>query len=85
MWFTHVAGLIVLLMFMLGMWTRVTSIFAFLFVVSYANRTVGTNFGLDQINAFLCLYLAVGDSGSAFSIDAMTSIVSDSVAARSDG
>lgn len=55
---------------MIGLFTRVTSILAFLFVVSYANRATGALFGLDQINAFVTLYLAVSHCGARFSIDA---------------
>ena len=42
---------------------------AFLFVVSYANRATGALFGLDQINAFLTLYLAISHCGSVYSVD----------------
>ncbi len=66
---THAVALVVFALFTLGLWTRVTSILAYLFVVSYANRATGSLFGLDQINAFLTLYLAVGDSGGTFSLD----------------
>lgn len=65
----HVLGLAVIAMFTLGIWTRVTSVLAALLVISYANRGMGALFGLDQINAFLCLYLAIGNCGGAFSID----------------
>lgn len=70
LWCSHFAGLAVLLMFMLGWLTRITAVLSFLLVVSYANRATGAQFGLDQINAFLCLYLAVSDCGRAYSIDA---------------
>lgn len=65
----HILALVVLSMFFLGVFTRYTSILAFLITVSYANRATGALFGLDQINAFLALYLAVGASGDAFSVD----------------
>ncbi|MFK7769111.1 MAG: HTTM domain-containing protein [Mariniblastus sp.] len=65
----HVVGLVVIAMFALGWWTRWTSILTAMSVISYANRATGALFGLDQINAFLCLYLAVGNSGGAFSLD----------------
>ena len=68
-WGSHVLALVVFAAFMLGAWTRITSLLSFLFVVSYANRATGALFGLDQINAFLTLYLAVGNCGSRFSID----------------
>jgi hypothetical protein len=57
-------------MFTLGLWTRWTSWCAFLITVSYAHRAVGALFGLDQINGFLALYLAIGPSGAMYSWDA---------------
>ena len=65
----HLVGLVVVVLFTLGLWTRWTSILTALLVISYANRATGALFGLDQINAFLCMYLAIGNSGAAFSID----------------
>lgn len=69
MWSSHIAALIVLALFTVGFWTRATSIAAFLIVVSYANRATGALFGLDQINAFLTLYLAISNCGAKYSID----------------
>lgn len=66
----HIIGLIVIAAFTLGVWTRWMAIAASLLTISYANRGTGALFGLDQINVFLCLYLAIGNSGGAFSIDA---------------
>jgi hypothetical protein len=66
----HVLGLIVIAMFAAGIWSRWTSVLTALLVISYANRGTGALFGLDQINTFLCLYLAVGNCGGAFSVDA---------------
>ena len=69
MYGTHCVALVVFLLFTVGLWTRVTSILAALFVISYANRATGALFGMDQICAFVTLYLAVGNSGQAFSLD----------------
>ncbi len=68
-WGSHILALIVFAMFTLGALTRFTSVLAYALVVSYANRASGTLFGLDQINAFLTLYLAIGNCGAYFSID----------------
>lgn len=65
----HVVGLIVIAMFTIGFRTRWTGILTALLVISYANRGMGSLFGLDQINGFLCLYLAIGNAGSSFSWD----------------
>lgn len=69
MWASHVLCLIVLATFAIGLWTRWTGILAFLIVVSYANRAGGALFGLDQVNGFLTLYLAISPCGSRFSVD----------------
>ncbi|MGI9515528.1 MAG: HTTM domain-containing protein [Pirellulaceae bacterium] len=70
MWGSHIVALIVLAAFTIGLWTRVTSILAFLIVVSYCNRAGGALFGLDQINGFLALYLAIAPCGLMYSVDA---------------
>jgi len=69
LWIAHVIALVVLFMFAVGLFTRVTSVLAVLITISYANRAAGTLFGLDQINGLLVLYLAVGPSGAAYSLD----------------
>jgi hypothetical protein len=68
-WAVHWVGLAIVAMLTLGIWTRATSVLTALLVISYANRATGALFGLDQILGFLCLYLAVGNCGGAFSID----------------
>ena len=67
----HIFGLIVVLMFTLGFLTRYTAVLTALLVISYANRGTGALFGLDQINAFLCMYLAIGNSGALLSLDSI--------------
>lgn len=56
-------------LFSLGVLTRITSVLAFMITVSYSNRVPVANFGLDQILAILCLYLAIGPSGAVLSVD----------------
>ena len=70
LWGSHIAALAILFALMIGLCTRVTSILAFLIVVSYCNRATGALFGLDQINGFLALYLAVAPCGMMYSVDA---------------
>ncbi|MDB5386435.1 MAG: hypothetical protein JWM11_2081 [Planctomycetaceae bacterium] len=69
LWSTHIVALVVCLMFTLGIWTRLTSILTCLITLSYAHRAPDAMFGLDQINGFLSLYLAIGPSGAAYSLD----------------
>jgi uncharacterized membrane protein YphA (DoxX/SURF4 family) len=68
-WLAHWVCLFIVLLFTLGVFSRVTSVLTALIMISYANRATGALFGLDQILVMLCLYLAVGNSGGAFSVD----------------
>ncbi|HZZ72665.1 MAG TPA: HTTM domain-containing protein [Pirellulales bacterium] len=71
LWGVHLLALVVFAMLTLGIFTRVTSILAFLAAVSYANRVApAALFGLDDTNVMLAMYLMVGASGSYFSFDA---------------
>jgi hypothetical protein len=69
LWTLHIAALVVLAMFALGLFSRATSVLAFVITISYANRVPGALFGLDVINALLALYLMLGPSGACYSLD----------------
>lgn len=69
LWGSHAVALLVMALFTLGVWTRWTAWLTYLFVVSYANRSIGAQFGLDQLNAMLCLYLALSHCGRKWSLD----------------
>lgn len=68
-WLIHLAGLVVFASLTLGLFSRVMSVLAFLITVSYAHRLAGAQFGLDQVNALLAMYLMIGPSGAAYSLD----------------
>ncbi len=68
-WPAYGLSMVVLAMFTLGLWTRATSILALVVTISFAHRVPAATFGLDQINAMLTLYLAIGPSGQALSLD----------------
>ena len=70
-WPVHLAGLAVLFAFWIGWLTPVTSKLAAVIVISYANRVPLANFGLDQINGMLALYLAIAPCGAMWSVDAL--------------
>ncbi|MEZ6049775.1 MAG: hypothetical protein R3C02_00045 [Planctomycetaceae bacterium] len=65
----HMMCVGILGLFALGVFTRVTSILSLLIVISYSNRLPTAQYGLDQANGLLTLYLAIGPSGAAYSID----------------
>ena len=68
-WPAYAVSMAILAMFTLGLWTRLTSILSLVIVVSFAHRAPEAMFGLDQVSALLTLYLAIGPSGRALSID----------------
>ena len=69
LWTLHVTALVVFAMFTVGLFTRVTSVLAFLITVAYCHRLTGAFFGLDQVNAMLAMYLMLGPCGAAYSLD----------------
>lgn len=69
LWPAHGVALAIMFCFMIGLATRVTGVLTALLVISYANRATGVQFGLDQINGFLALYLGFGPSGQTWSVD----------------
>ena len=68
-WPAYAISMVILSLFTIGFLTRVTSILALVVAVSFANRGPPALFGLDQINIMLTLYLAIGASGGALSLD----------------
>jgi hypothetical protein len=70
MWAAHIFALVVFALLTLGLFTRVVSILGWLLTVSYAHRVMpAALFGLDDINAMLAMYLMIGPSGAAYSLD----------------
>ena len=69
LWTLHIAALVVFAMFAAGLFTRVTSVLAFLLTLMYCHRQNGALFGLDQVNAMLAMYLMIGPSGAVYSLD----------------
>lgn len=69
LWTLHIAALVVLAMFTLGLATRFTSVLTFVITLSYCHRLHGALFGLDQVNAFLATYLMLAPCGEVYSLD----------------
>ncbi len=67
--FAHALVLVVLLLFTLGVWTRVTSVLAFLCTLFYIHRGQWYLFGQDTMQTIAMFYLAIGPCGAALSID----------------
>lgn len=70
LWPVWAGCLIVLAMFTVGLWSRVTAVLAWVIVVSTVRRVPVALFGFDQMVSTWALYLAVtGASGQAVSLD----------------
>lgn len=69
LWVLHIAALVVFAMLMLGLYTRVVAVLAFVITLSYCHRLTGSLFGLDQINALLAMYLMLAPCGAVYSLD----------------
>ena len=69
LWIAHIAALCVFLLLTLGFFSRTMAVLGYLITVSYANRVAFALFGLDDINALLAMYLAIGPCGAAYSLD----------------
>jgi hypothetical protein len=73
-WPAYATSMGILVLFTVGLWTRVTSVLSLVVVISFAHRAPEAMFGLDQINAMLTLYLAIGPSGHALSVDRLIAL-----------
>jgi hypothetical protein len=64
-------GVIVFVMFLfaIGFCTRVTSVLTWLAAIGYIHRTQQVLFGMDTMMNILLVYLMVGNSGAALSVD----------------
>lgn len=69
LWTVHILALVAMTCFTLGLFTRVSGIVSWIAAISYVNRVPFAQYGLDQINTMLCLYLIIGPSGACYSLD----------------
>lgn len=69
LWIVHIAALVVFALLTIGLFSRVVSVLAFLASVAYIHRALPAQFGLDDTLVMLAMYLMVGPSGGAFSVD----------------
>jgi hypothetical protein len=65
----HTGVLILIVLFTIGLFTRVTSVLVWLAVISYIHRTQQVLFGMDTMMNILLFYLMIGNSGAALSVD----------------
>ena len=69
LWTAHLAALVVMAMFTLGLFTRTNGVLTCLLTLAYCHRLHGALFGLDQVNAMLAMYLMLAPCGDAYSLD----------------
>jgi hypothetical protein len=65
----HVTFLVILFLFTIGFCTRITSVLTWIGMVSYIQRTPNSVFGVDTMMNLVALYLMIGPSGAALSVD----------------
>ena len=69
LWAIHISILVIMLLFTLGLWTRVTSLLTWLGALQYIQRSNHVLFGMDTMMNILLFYLMIGPSGAALSLD----------------
>jgi hypothetical protein len=65
----HACFFVIMILFTIGFCTRVTSILTWLAALCYIQRSWPVLFGMDTITNLLLIYLMIGPSGAAFSVD----------------
>jgi hypothetical protein len=68
-WVIHLSILAAMFLFTLGLWTRVTSALAWIGALMYIQRLPSLLFGMDTMMNLALLYLMIGPSGAALSLD----------------
>ncbi|GIW80616.1 MAG: hypothetical protein KatS3mg105_2423 [Gemmatales bacterium] len=68
-WVVHIGILILMFLFTIGFCTRLTAVLTWLAALSYLQRSPTVLFGMDTMTNFMLLYLAIGPSGAALSVD----------------
>jgi hypothetical protein len=69
MWIIHAAVLLCMFCFTIGLFTPVTSVLSWIGMISYIQRSPISLFGLDTMMNIVVLYLIIGQSGAALSVD----------------
>ncbi|MBN9121717.1 MAG: hypothetical protein J0I06_21690, partial [Planctomycetes bacterium] len=65
----HVGILLLIALWTLGLFTRVTGVLVWIAVVGYIHRTQQVLFGMDTMMNIILFYLMIGNSGAALSLD----------------
>jgi hypothetical protein len=65
----HFAIVGVMILFAIGLWTRVTSVLTWIGAMCYLQRAPTLLFGMDTMMNILLIYLMIGPGGAALSVD----------------
>jgi hypothetical protein len=65
----HGVILVIVVMFTVGLFTRITSVLTWLAAISYLNRNTQILFGQDTMSNILLIYLMIANSGATLSLD----------------
>src|SRR5205823_5768158 len=65
----HSVFIVIMVMFALGLFTRVTSVLTWLAALCYIHRSNQVLFGMDTMMNICMIYLMIGPSGATFSLD----------------
>jgi hypothetical protein len=65
----HFAIIGIMILFTIGLWTRVTSVLTWVGAMCYLQRAPTLLFGMDTMMNLLLIYLMIGPSGAALSVD----------------
>lgn len=73
LWTIHIAIGVILVLFTIGLWTRVISVLAWIGAMMYIQRVPGLLFGMDTMTNLALFYLMIGGiggaTGAALSVD----------------
>jgi hypothetical protein len=69
LWVIHALSFLVVLMFTVGLFTRVTSILSFIAILSYIHRAPMLTGQFEPVLTMLILYLCIAPAGVYFSVD----------------
>lgn len=69
LWVIHSGILVIMFLFTIGLWTRVTSVLAWVGALMYIHRLPSMLFGMDTMTNLGLLYLMIAPCGAALSVD----------------
>ncbi len=71
LWVAHALGGLVLLLFTVGLFTRVTSVLSLIVLLSTVHRAPMLTSQVEQVLAYLVAYLCLAPAGASWSLDAL--------------